>query len=277
MTSVTNTFLALPYSAPIADAQGNLSNAWRIAFGNNLVPTLSALAAAANAPLTLAGVITGQGTGSVTTAFASKALTAIAALGNGIGALTNDGAGNFTYLPPSNGTMTNLSVISNNGITSSVANPSSAPVITLGLGAITPTSVTTGSVSGTTITASTSFSGPGTGLTGTAAGLSIGGTAANSSQLLGNTWASPGAIGGTTPNSGNFTTISCGTVSIANGSVLKINSIQVLTSQQSGIGANLSAATLSGTYATDLSKIQALYNQMVALIPALKTHGLIAT
>jgi len=40
------------------------------------------------------------------------------------------------------------------------------------------TSISGGTVSGTTITASTQFSGPGTGLTGTASGLSIGGNAA---------------------------------------------------------------------------------------------------
>jgi len=40
------------------------------------------------------------------------------------------------------------------------------------------TSIAGGTVSGTTITASTQFTGPGTGLTGTAAGLSIGGNAA---------------------------------------------------------------------------------------------------
>jgi hypothetical protein len=44
-------------------------------------------------------------------------------------------------------------------------------------GAITSNGITATTVSGTTITASSQFSGPGTGLTGTASGLSIGGNA----------------------------------------------------------------------------------------------------
>lgn len=39
------------------------------------------------------------------------------------------------------------------------------------------------------------------------ANLSIGGTAANASQLLGSTWAAPAAIGSTTPAAGSFTTL----------------------------------------------------------------------
>jgi hypothetical protein len=51
----------------------------------------------------------------------------------------------------SGGTVTNVSVASaNNGVTLSVVNPTTTPALTVGLGAITPTSVTTGAVSGTT-------------------------------------------------------------------------------------------------------------------------------
>lgn len=57
----------------------------------------------------------------------------------------------------------------------------------------------------------------------------------------------------------------------------KVSTVQVLGAQQSGIGATLSAYTLSGTYATDLAKLQALYNQMIVLVAALKTHGMVAT
>src|SRR5581483_371215 len=81
------------------------------------------------------------------------------------------------------------------------------------IGSTTPNTGAFTTLGGTTITASTQFSGPGTGLTGTAAGLSIGGNAAtatlaaNSNHLEGGTWEVPGTIGSTTPNTGAFTTL----------------------------------------------------------------------
>ena len=57
----------------------------------------------------------------------------------------------------------------------------------------------------------------------------------------------------------------------------QVSSVQVLGAQQTGMGATLSAYTLTGTYATDLAKLQALYNQMIVLVAALKVHGLVAT
>jgi hypothetical protein len=56
---------------------------------------------------------------------------------------------------------------------------------TITTGAINCTSLTSsGTVSGTTITASTQFSGPGTGITGAAAGLSVGGTSLNVTGIV---------------------------------------------------------------------------------------------
>ena len=100
--------------------------------------------------------------------------------------------------------------------------------------------------------------------------LASGGTAANSSQLLGNTWAVPGTIGATTPGIAWFTTCNATTA-------YKVAGTQVLTNQQTGLGATIGAYTLSGTYATDLAKLQAAYNQLLALVTALKVHGLVAT
>ena len=57
----------------------------------------------------------------------------------------------------------------------------------------------------------------------------------------------------------------------------QVSGAQVLGAQQSGIGATIAAYTLSGTYATDLPKLQALYNQVLALVAALKVHGMVAT
>lgn len=62
-----------------------------------------------------------------------------------------------------------------------------------------------------------------------------------------------------------------------NATAYQVAGVQVLGAQQAGIGATLSAYTLTGTYATDLAKLQALYNQMVASFAALKTHGMVAT
>jgi hypothetical protein len=69
-------------------------------------------------------------------------LTAIAALANASGYLKNDGAGNFSYDSPAGaGTVTDVSVVTANGVSGSVATSTSTPAITLTLGAITPTTV----------------------------------------------------------------------------------------------------------------------------------------
>ena len=57
----------------------------------------------------------------------------------------------------------------------------------------------------------------------------------------------------------------------------QVGGVQVLGAQVTGIGATISTYTLSGTYATDLAKLQLLYNQVLALVAALKTHGMVAT
>jgi hypothetical protein len=77
---------------------------------------------------------------------------------------------------------------------------------TITTGAISCTSLTSsGAVSGTTITASTQFSGPGTGITGTAAGLSVGGNAATATTV--STTVASGATGTTQSPGTNNTTI----------------------------------------------------------------------
>ena len=60
-------------------------------------------------------------------------------------------------------------------------------------------------------------------------------------------------------------------------SVYKVSGVQVIGAQQTGLGATLGAATLSGTYATDLATLQTLYNKVLALETKLKVHGLVAT
>lgn len=99
-----------------------------------------------------------------------------------VGTSANDGTGDplrtafqnvnssLTYLDGKvgAGTVSNVSVTSNNGITSSVSNASTTPAITLGLGAITPTSVNGVSLSGSStpsiaVTGSSTLSGTNTG------------------------------------------------------------------------------------------------------------------
>ena len=69
-------------------------------------------------------------------------LTSISALANASGFLKNDGSGNFSYdNPAGSGTVTDVSVVTANGISGSVATSTSTPAITLTLGAIIPSSV----------------------------------------------------------------------------------------------------------------------------------------
>lgn len=72
----------------------------------------------------------------------STNLTTIGALANTSGFLKNNGSGVFTYdNPAGSGTVTDVSIVSANGISGSVATSTSTPAITLSLGAITPTTV----------------------------------------------------------------------------------------------------------------------------------------
>lgn len=67
-------------------------------------------------------------------------------IGNANNVLTINGTGTAATWQPGggNGTVTGVSVISNNGISATVTSSTTSPLITLGLGAITPTSVNTG-------------------------------------------------------------------------------------------------------------------------------------
>jgi hypothetical protein len=67
--------------------------------------------------------------------------------------LTIDAAGVLSAVGSGSGTVTNVSVASVNGISGTVSNSTTTPELSLSLGAITPTSVSTGSISATTITA----------------------------------------------------------------------------------------------------------------------------
>lgn len=86
------------------------------------------------------------------------------AYSNGVITINSPGAGT--------GTVTNVSVVTANGVSGSVANPTTTPAITLSLGAITPTSVAaSGTVTGSNLSGTNT--GDQTNISGTAAGLSV--------------------------------------------------------------------------------------------------------
>jgi len=92
--------------------------------------------------------------------------------------------------------------------------------------------------------------------------LAVGGTAANSSQLLGGTWAIPGTIGSTTHNTGKFTTLEATGLITATGGQIKFPATQSASSDVNTLddyeegtwtpidssGASLSFTTAIGTY-----------------------------
>lgn len=89
------------------------------------------------------------------------------------GGLTFKGGLYVSGTASSGGTVTTVSIVTANGVSGSVANPTTTPAITLTLGAITPSSVAAaGAISGTTGT----FSGAVSGTTGTFSGAISGTT-----------------------------------------------------------------------------------------------------
>lgn len=92
--------------------------------------------------------------------------------------------------PPAGGSVTSVSVVSANGVSGSVANPTTTPAITLTLGAITPTSVAaTGTISGSNFSGSSSGTNTGDqtiSLTGDVTGSGTGSFAATLSTVNSN-------------------------------------------------------------------------------------------
>lgn len=112
------------------------------------------------------------------------------------------------------GTVTKVSVVTSNGVSGTVATDETTPAITLSLGDITPTSVKTGAVEATTVTATGVIKGSniGTGASiGDGAAIGTGVTIANTSSVSGSNTGDQGiAITGSditgTPNSVTKTT-----------------------------------------------------------------------
>jgi hypothetical protein len=119
--------------------------------------------------ISLTGDVTGSGTGTFATTLST---TGVAANTYGsstqVPVFTVDAKGRITGVTNTTittgaGSVTSVSVVSANGVSGTVANPSTTPAITLSLGAITPTSVAaTGTISGSNINGTLSGSSSGT-------------------------------------------------------------------------------------------------------------------
>jgi hypothetical protein len=112
--------------------------------------------------------------------------------------------------------------------------------------------VTAGAVTGTTVTATTQFSGPGTGLTGTAAGLSIGGTAATATSATTATNLAGGATGSVPYQSGAGATtfLALGTTNYA-----MVAGASAPTWTNTLTGMTLTTATLGSSLSTNANLI----------------------
>jgi hypothetical protein len=123
--------------------------------------------------ITLTGDVTGSGTGSFATTLSTVSIakggtgqtTANAAFnalapsqaGNNGKVLLTDGANTSWASFPGGGSVTAVSSIGTQGVTTSVSNPTTVPTINIGLGAITPTSVAaSGTVTGSNISGTAS-------------------------------------------------------------------------------------------------------------------------
>ncbi len=164
--------------------------------------------------------------------------------------------GNYNDLinKPTIGSVTNVSIVTANGVSGSVSNPTTTPAITLTLGAITPTSIATSG----SITAS-NLSGTNTGdqtiiLTGDVAGSGTG----NITSTLATVNSNVGTFGTSTlipvvtvDGKGRITAIS--TVAVQSGSSGTVTSVSA--TGNNGVSITGSPITTSGTIAIGLNDI----------------------
>jgi len=169
--------------------------------------------------------------------------------------LTSTGLASFNSLSTANATITGGSIT---GVSLTLDSLDNTPI-----GAATPstgkftTLQASGVITSTLATGTAPFS-----ITSTTVVPNL-----NVSQLLGNTWAVPGTIGSTTPNSGAFTTISTNTVtsvtpvlgfnasntSYASGSTVANNYLQTILQNKSGTTGASTNYVLSNDLGTDSS------------------------
>ncbi len=106
-----------------------------------------------NQPITLSGAVTGIGSTSISTTLAASVVGTANLSATGTPSIATYLRGDNTWATPAGaGTVTSVNVVTANGVSGSVSNPTSTPAITLTLGAITPTSVNaSGTVAGSNL------------------------------------------------------------------------------------------------------------------------------
>ena len=252
-TTTPNLTLSLGNITPLSVASSGTVT------GSNLSGTHTGNSSGTNTgdqTITLTGDITGTGTSSFAVTYAGVVpinkggtgqITANASLnalvpsqtGNSGKVLQTDGFNTSWQNFPGAGSVTSVSGVANNGTTITVSNPTTTPIITIGLGNITPTSVaSSGTVTGSNI--SGSVSGTNTGdqtisLSGDVLGT---GTGAITTSLV-STGVTPGGYTLT-----SLTVDSKGRItSAASGTPL----VTTLTGDVTGSGTGTFATTLSNT------------------------------
>lgn len=175
-TTTSSTSLILPTTGTLATLAGSETFANKIYTGTSLSVTGGVTAYSGTA--IPAGGTTGSGykissTANMGVFFGSGAPTLSAAQGSlylrsdGAPYYNNNGTTGWTVLGSgSGGSVTTVSVVTANGVSGSVANPTTTPAITLTLGAITPSSVvSSGAIKAYSATAVATGGSPGIGLT----------------------------------------------------------------------------------------------------------------
>lgn len=127
------------------------------------------------------GVINEGGSNQYFTQARARAAISLTAGTSGATYNSTSGVLDLSQIVGTNGTVTTISVATANGVSGSVANPTTTPVLTIALGAIVPTSVNaSGNVTGATVTSTGTLTASGNiALTGTLSGGVISGTRVN--------------------------------------------------------------------------------------------------
>lgn len=238
---------AIPQTTTSSDIVGScLTQAEKNALLNELADWGTPMNGGGN----LSGVVTSVG---LVTSIANATITSPMIVGtltskivNGVNLSTAGPATEFlnksgTYTTPV-GEVSSVSVLTANGVSGTVATPTTTPAITLTLGAITPTSVVSaGPVTGTTLTGTSVVS------SGAISGTTITGT-----TLTGTSVVSSGAISGTTVTATGAVTFGAESIATSqalsgNGAVAAVNLTTTVTTIENTGVANTTTTLAAGT------------------------------
>lgn len=211
----------------IADTTGNISGVQKVTVG---------VAGSATGSIEIKGTTSGTVTLKTADAAGTYTLTLPTNDGDANQVLTTDGAGVLTWTTNGVGTVTDVSVVTANGVSGSVATSTTTPAITLTLGAITPSSV-----NGNIITT-------GTGTLTLGAGSTLATSATNSITLT-----STGATNVTLPTTGTLATLA-GTETLTNKTLTspKLNEAVAVTATATQVNYLAAATGTTGTTSTNV-------------------------